>query len=311
MTAIQSPQKKFSDPHTTADGSERAWVSPSKLETLWLNTGTLCNLSCAHCYIESTPQNDALVYLTREEAKVFLDEAKELGTRDIGITGGEPFLNPALMEIVGDALDLGFEVLVLTNATRPMRRPRVRDALLALSDAQRARLTLRVSLDHHTREVHERERGPGTFEEALDGLAWLQCHGFRTAVAGRRELSEDEATARRGYGTLFGEREIELNVHDPKALVLFAEMRPQDDPPEITTACWGILGKSPEQIMCSTSRMVVKRKGADAPVVLSCTLLAYDERFEMGATLREALEPVSLNHPWCATFCVLGGSSCS
>ena len=63
--------------------------------------------------------------------------------------------------------------------------------------------------------------------------------------------------------------------------------------------------------MCASSRMVVKRKGAMRPVVLSCTLLAYDDRFEMGATLEEANRPVALNHPHCATFCVLGGASCS
>jgi hypothetical protein len=57
--------------------------------------------------------------------------------------------------------------------------------------------------------------------------------------------------------------------------------------------------------------MVVKRKGADAPAVLACTLLAYDERFELGRTLAEASAPVSLNHPHCAKFCVLGGAACS
>ncbi|MEL6543005.1 MAG: radical SAM protein [Myxococcota bacterium] len=311
MTAIHTASKKFQDPRTTADGSERAWVHPTRLETLWLNSGTLCNLSCANCYIESTPKNDALVYLTREEAHGFLVEAKELGTREIGITGGEPFLNPSLMGIIEDGLELGFEVLVLTNATKPMQRPRIQEALLALPNEQRSRLTLRVSLDHHTSEIHERERGAGTFESALTGLRWLQSNGFTIAVAGRRELVEDEASARQGYGALFSSAGIDLDITDPKKLVLFAEMRAKDDPPEITTACWGILGKSPEQIMCSNSRMVVKRKGAEAPVVLSCTLLAYDERFEMGATLKDSLKPVSLNHPWCATFCVLGGSSCS
>ncbi|MEC7961670.1 MAG: radical SAM protein, partial [Pseudomonadota bacterium] len=58
-------------------------------------------------------------------------------------------------------------------------------------------------------------------------------------------------------------------------------------------------------------RMVVKRKGAASPTVLSCTLLPYDEQFEMGTTLAEAEVDVALNHPHCAKFCVLGGASCS
>jgi hypothetical protein len=63
--------------------------------------------------------------------------------------------------------------------------------------------------------------------------------------------------------------------------------------------------------MCASSRMVVKRKGADSPAVLACTLLAYDEQFELGTTLEEAEKPVALNPPHWAKFCVLGGASCS
>ena len=81
--------------------------------------------------------------------------------------------------------------------------------------------------------------------------------------------------------------------------------------PEITTACWDILGKSPGDVMCASSRMVVKRKGADSPAVVSCTLLPYAPEFEMGTTLAEAERDVALNHPHCAKFCVLGGACCS
>ena len=77
-----------------------------------------------------------------------------------------------------------------------------------------------------------------------------------------------------------------------------------------TEACRGILGKSPGDVMCASSRMVVKRKGAEAPSVLACTLLVDDPQFELGRTLAEAAASVPLNHPHCAKFCVLGGASC-
>ena len=93
--------------------------------------------------------------------------------------------------------------------------------------------------------------------------------------------------------------------------MLFPEMDMRIDVPEITTACWGILNKSPSDVMCASSRMVVKRKGAERPAVLACTLLPYDEAFELGTTLKEAAGAVKLNHPHCAKFCVLGGASCS
>ena len=53
---------KFMDSRFTAQGEPRASVAPVRLKTLWFNTGTLCNLHCATCYIESSPSNDALVY---------------------------------------------------------------------------------------------------------------------------------------------------------------------------------------------------------------------------------------------------------
>lgn len=305
------PLAKFSDPRVTAKGERRAVVPMAGLETLWLNTGTLCNIACANCYILSTPTNDDLVYLRLADAVRFLDEAREMGTREVGITGGEPFLNPDGPAIVAAALDRGFEVLVLTNAMKPMMRPRVQEALLALPAEAKARLTMRVSLDHHTETLHDEERGEGAFAIAKKGISWLAENGFRLAIAGRTIFGETMNAAHEGYRGLMAGLGIPFDADDPKTLVLFPEMRANDDPPEITTACWGILDKDPRDIMCSSARMVVHRKGADAPVVLACTLLAYDKRFEMGRTLKEASRPVSLNHPWCATFCVLGGASCS
>ena len=104
---------------------------------------------------------------------------------------------------------------------------------------------------------------------------------------------------------------LALDADDPLALTVFPEMDPDADVPEITEACWGILGKSPESVMCSSSRMVVKFKGAARPTVIACTLLPYDPRFDLGPTLDGATGAVVLNHPHCAKFCVLGGGACS
>jgi len=122
---------------------------------------------------------------------------------------------------------------------------------------------------------------------------------------------ESETSARQGFAELFAERGIALDADDPARLVLFPEMDAAADVPEITEACWDLLGVSPASLMCASSRMVVKRKGADRPAVVVCTLLPYDPQFELGATLAEAASAVALNHPHCAKFCVLGGGSCS
>jgi hypothetical protein len=80
---------------------------------------------------------------------------------------------------------------------------------------------------------------------------------------------------------------------------------------EITTACWDILGKRPDEVMCASQRMVVHRKGEPAARVVACTLLPYDPQFDLGASVAESAREVPLNHPHCARFCVLGGASCS
>ncbi len=300
---------KFRDPLRTARGDPRAHVALDRLETLWINTGTLCNLACKTCYILSSPTNDALVYPTLTEVDLFLDEAEALGTREIGFTGGEPFMNPDMLGMMRSSLARGFEVLVLTNAMRPMRRFDAR--LDALRAELGARLTMRVSLDHHSQEIHEAERGRNAWAKAIDGCKWLSDHGFRLAVAGRRLAGESEEAARAGYACLFAQHALRIDAYDPAALVLFPEMDAAADVPEISEACWDLLGVAPTSMMCASSRMVVKRKGAPRAVVVACTLLPYDDRFALGETLASAHVAVSLNHPHCARFCVLGGASCS
>ena len=203
----------------------------------------------------------------------------------------------------------GYEALVLTNAMRPMMK--CADGLLRLREARGDRLTIRVSIDHYTRALHEEERGKRSWAPLIEGLHWLSDHGFHIAAAGRTLWGGEDSELRAGYARLFADEGISIDASDPAQLVLFPEMDTAVDVPEITTACWDILGQSPDDVMCASSRMVVKRKGAEAPVVLSCTLLPYDEAFEMGATLAEASGEVKLNHPHCAKFCVLGGASCS
>ncbi|WP_424986536.1 radical SAM protein [Microbulbifer sp. S227A] len=304
---------KFQDPFVTADGQRRASVSLGRPETLWFNTGTQCNIECENCYILSSPTNDALVYITTPEVIGYLDQLTERGwpVHEIGFTGGEPFMNPQMIDMARAALSRGYEVLILTNAMRPMMRKGVQQGLIALHAEFGAKLTLRVSLDHHSREVHDAERGTGSFDKTLTGMAWLRDAGIRTTVAGRAQFDESESAARTGFAELFREQGFAIDAQSPAELVLFPEMDEGVEVPEITTACWGILGKRPQDIMCASSRMVVKRKGAEHPAVLACTLLPYVPEFELGATLAEAERDVQLNHPHCAKFCVLGGASCS
>ena len=266
-----------------------------------------------NCYIESSPTNDALVYLSPEEVREYLDQLDERQwpVTEIGFTGGEPFMNPQMIDLARVSLERGYDVLILTNAMRPMMRRKMQQGLLALNAAFPGKLTLRVSVDHFEPGFHDAERGEGSFEKTVTGMEWLRDHGLRMAVAGRSIMSESDAESRAGFAAFFARHGFDIDADDPAMTVLFPEMDVNVEVPEITTACWDILGTSPHGLMCASSRMVVKRRGAERPAVLACTLLPYAPEFELGYRLEDAEGDVALNHPHCAKFCVLGGASCS
>jgi sulfatase maturation enzyme AslB (radical SAM superfamily) len=300
--------KKFNDPFITADGNKRAFIEAKKINTLWFNTGTLCNIECKNCYIESSPKNDRLVYLTFDEVKLFIDEAidNNLKTKEIGFTGGEPFMNKDILKMVDYALEKKFKVLILSNAMKPMLNKK--EELLKL---RHPNLTIRVSIDHYNKTKHEEVRGKGTYEVMMKGLNWLSKNNFNFALATRLLWDESENNLRQNFQEFINTYQLNLDAFSKQQLVTFAEMDEKVDTPEITTDCWGILNKDPNDIMCSWSRMVVKKKGSQIPKVIACTLLPYEDEFDLGDSLTNSLQKIYLNHKHCSKFCVLGGSSCS
>ncbi|PHR92715.1 MAG: radical SAM protein [Robiginitomaculum sp.] len=305
--------RKFKNPDVTAKGDVRAEVHFKSLQTLWFNTGSLCNIECVNCYIQSSPTADHFVYLTPQDMAPYLDEIDALGYGhiEIAFTGGEPYMNPHIFRLSEMALERGHTLLILTNAMKPMMRPRVKDGLLDLHRRFGEALTLRVSLDHYDATYHDTERGGGSFATTLAGMDWLAKNNIKLNIAGRTLWGEAESVSRTGFAKLIAQHGWNVDAANTGELILFPEMDERVDVPEITTDCWDILDVSPDAMMCSHSRMIVKHRGADQASVLACTLLWDDAQFDLGPTLEAARKPIKLNHPHCAKFCVLGGASCS
>ncbi len=299
---------KFNNLTLTADGKARAFIEAKNLKTLWFNTGTLCNLTCKNCYIESSPTNDRLSYLNFDEYLKFMIEAKEEGLNllEIGFTGGEPFLNKDFTKMLNHSVQQDVEVLVLTNAMKPMLNKR--SEILNLN---KDKLTFRISIDHVDEKKHEKIRGQNSYKPMIEGVKWLRDNNFKMSLATRLMWGESEEQIRKKFKEFIIKYELPINASSTKDLVTFTEMDVKQDTPEITTECWSILNKKPESVMCSSSRMIVKKKGKEKPSVIACTLLPYDEAFDLGPTLKESMQRIYLNHPHCSKFCVLGGSSCS
>jgi uncharacterized Fe-S cluster-containing radical SAM superfamily protein len=164
---------------------------------LWLYSNFDCNLACDYCCAESSPRAAAR-RLPVEVAWRACEELAGLGGREILITGGEPFLDPELVELVEVAARWA-PVTILTNAMLLARgsRRRMLDAL------DPGRVTMQVSLDSGTPALHDRHRGAGSFDRARAGIALLRQLGFRVKVAAT--VDEADAAEEAGLHALLDE----------------------------------------------------------------------------------------------------------
>jgi pyruvate-formate lyase-activating enzyme len=170
----------------TADGAAR-WVvrnGPAPAEDpprpvgsrLWLYTNFDCNLACDYCCVRSSPEAPRRELGLAAVERV-AREAPPLGVREIFVTGGEPMLLPDLADVVRACVEAA-PTTVLTNAML-YKGERAR----ALAALPRDRVTLQVSLDSPTPELHDLHRGAGTWERAWRGARAARDDGFRVRLA--------------------------------------------------------------------------------------------------------------------------------
>jgi pyruvate-formate lyase-activating enzyme len=143
---------------------------------LWLYTNFDCNLRCDYCCVRSSPSAPRRE-LGLERVRRIAAEAPALGVREIFLTGGEPFLLPDVDAQIAACAEAA-PTTVLTNAM--LFRGARRAVLRALP---RDRVTLQVSLDSPSPELHDLHRGAGTWEKAWQGVGALREEGFRVRLA--------------------------------------------------------------------------------------------------------------------------------
>src|SRR5882672_3698093 len=143
-------------------------VALQHLDDLWFQVGgTLCNLTCKHCFISCSPHNHNFGFLDLATVRRHLDESIALGVKEYYFTGGEPFLNRDMVAILELTLRYG-PATVLTNGTvlQPAWLHRLRRAECTSTYS----LEFRVSLDGFTPAGNDPVRGDGTFDRILRGI---------------------------------------------------------------------------------------------------------------------------------------------
>jgi pyruvate-formate lyase-activating enzyme len=143
---------------------------------LWVYTNFHCNLACDYCCVSSSPTADPRV-IPLGELSAMAHEARAMGTEELFITGGEPFMLADLDERIMATTEV-LPTTVLTNGML-FRGERLR----RLESLPRDHLTLQISLDSATAELHDRHRGAGSFARALDGIRCAMELGFHVRVA--------------------------------------------------------------------------------------------------------------------------------
>lgn len=274
------------------------------LDVLWLQVaGTLCNLSCTHCFVTCGPHEERHGMMSRSEVSARLAEARALGVKEVYLTGGEPFLHAELELIVEDTLAHA-PVTILTNGTLFTER---RIAWLAeLSRRARFALELRVSLDGTDAAAHDAFRGAGAWRRTLDGLRALTRAGLLPIVTVTRPAhAEPRAFAARCTAVLRAE-----GIREPrlKLLPMFQlgreAARSGPYPVAHTLAHLPAGSFDAHRLQCGSCRAVTSRG------VYVCPLLVDEPGGRMADTLAASAREFPLAHAACAT-CWATGMSCA
>jgi uncharacterized Fe-S cluster-containing radical SAM superfamily protein len=310
---MMSQQK---DPYTVQANPQ---VPFGHLRTLWFQiTGTLCNLACVHCFISCSPTNHSLEFLAPETVYRYLDEAVQLGVREIYFTGGEPFLHQDILPILARSLQVA-PTSVLTNGT--LITPRVAEALGNLHAASPYSLEIRVSLDDVDAVQNDAVRGKGTLKKVLQALKLLQGQGILPIVAVTEYLYANAGPdTSSGHGGEGGEGEgsgfyrkfrdflLANGIDKPrlKMIPVFAigQLEGTVPLPQYVTSNM-LEGFNSSTLQCTSSRVV-----ADGGVY-ACPLLVGAPQARLSTdSLADALQPCTLYHTACHT-CYVTGMTCA
>jgi len=288
---------------TTSSDAPRAELTA--LDDLWFQVaGTLCNLTCTHCFISCSPSNHAFELMELADVKRLLEESKALAVKEYYFTGGEPFLHPHMVEILEATLPIG-PATVLTNAT--VMRPSQLKRLAAAESRSIYSLELRVSIDGYSPEMNDPIRGLGTFRRAMEGVKLLLDHGFLPIVTVAQTWKDggDDEVFRRFVAMLQAEGYSRPRVKMIPTLRIGAEekrSRGYSESERVTAEMMD--GFDASQLICTHSRMATDRG------IYVCPILIDSPEARLGSTLSESDGSYPLQHGACFT-CYVGGAICS
>ena len=275
------------------------------LDDLWFQiSGTLCNLTCHHCFISCGPTNRTFETIPKDDVFRKLEESRAFGVKEYYFTGGEPFIHPHMVEILERTLAIG-PATVLTNATL-LRQDWI--ARLARAETRSPySLEFRVSIDGFSPAMNDPIRGQGTFERAMQGTKLLLTHDFLPVITVAQTWDDDRNDE---VHANFVKVLKDAGYERPRVKIIptlrlgaeIARNRGYESYERITAEMLEEFDES--QLICTHSRVVTDRG------VYVCPILIDSPEARVGDTLATSLEPYPLKHGACYT-CYLGGAICA
>ncbi len=276
-----------------------------RLETLWFQiTGTLCNLRCTHCFISCAPDNHTLEIMKTEEVLRYLDQARELGVKEIYYTGGEPFIHKNFFQILEYTLRF-FPASILTNGLL-IDEGRA-ERLAQLSADSPYTLEIRISLDNYDEQKNDSVRGRGTYQKILAAYKRLYDHGFLPILT-VTEIEEyyDPEASQVGRYDKYVQLLRSLGVQQPRIKIIPVfemGMLPSPEGPKLVSQEM-MEDYDHARLQCSSSRIV-----ADDGVY-ACPILVGEAPARLSRdSLQESMRPCDLYHSACMT-CYVTGMTC-
>jgi AdoMet-dependent heme synthase len=280
-------------------------VPLAHLDDLWFQVaGTLCNLTCRHCFISCSPHNRSFGFLSLQDVRRRLEESVAMGVKEYYFTGGEPFLNPEMVSILKLTLQYG-PATVLTNGT--VYKNEWLDDLKRAEAASIHSLEFRVSIDGFSAATNDPIRGQGTFARAMRGIVQLVQHGFLPIVTvTSTNDDDDDAELFHSFVAMLKDH----GYHRPRMKILptlriGAEVaRRRGYLPEERVTPDMMVGFDVGQLICDHSRCVTDRG------IFVCPILIDSVDARLGDSLQDAAKGFALRHQACYT-CYQYGSLCS
>jgi len=252
---------------------------------VWLYSNYHCNIACRYCLTESGPAV-ARRELSPAAMLETAQQARELGFTDLGITGGETFLMPAMPELLAQ-LSAILPVVVLTNATLFGRR--LLDRIRAVAGLP---VAVQISLDRPDPDPNDAMRAPGNFAKVVAAIPALVERGVTVRIATTVESIADAELDRlcvlhRGLGVPDSEHVIRPVVRRGRAVThaLGVHAAQPDLPAELTVtadgAFWSPFGPTVRDGVLDTDLLLTR---TTAPLsVPANTMLALMQARPPGA----------------------------